>query len=99
MMPLLPNTILRSPKKRFALLALTVTMLSASFIDSAFAQSDFPNKPVRLIVPFTPGGVTDASARLVAEQVLDSARVAAGDLDDPRRMLKRLTDICAAALK
>jgi HSP90 family molecular chaperone len=40
-----------------------------------------------------------ALACLVAEQVLDSARVAAGDLDDPRRMLKRLTDICAAALK
>jgi TNF receptor-associated protein 1 len=40
-----------------------------------------------------------ALARMVAEQVLDTARVAAGDIDDPRRMLKRLSDICAAALK
>ena len=40
-----------------------------------------------------------ALARMVAEQMLDTARVAAGDIDDPRRMLKRLSDICAAALK
>jgi HSP90 family molecular chaperone len=39
-----------------------------------------------------------AIAALVAEQVLDSARVAAGQIDDPRAMLSRLTQICSAAL-
>jgi TNF receptor-associated protein 1 len=38
------------------------------------------------------------TARLVAAQLADSARIAAGAMDDPRAMLKRLTDICAAAL-
>ncbi|RMA59969.1 tripartite-type tricarboxylate transporter receptor subunit TctC [Acidovorax sp. 100] len=34
---------------------------------STFAQSDWPTKPVKLIVPFTAGGVTDLVTRIVAE--------------------------------
>ncbi len=33
----------------------------------ANAQSAYPSKPIRLVVPFTPGGVTDTSGRLIAE--------------------------------
>lgn len=43
--------------------------LSAVGLSTAFAQSDFPNKPIRLVVPFAPGGVTDTSARIVAEHM------------------------------
>jgi len=32
----------------------------------AWAQADFPNKPLRMIVPFPPGGVTDIVARTVS---------------------------------
>jgi tripartite-type tricarboxylate transporter receptor subunit TctC len=35
----------------------------------AQAQGDFPSKPIRLIIPFTPGGVTDMSGRYIAEQL------------------------------
>src|SRR5690242_5157552 len=33
----------------------------------AFAQSDYPNKPIRWIVPYTPGGTTDILARLMGQ--------------------------------
>lgn len=36
---------------------------------SAFAQADFPNRPLKLLVPYAAGGGTDAIARLVAQAV------------------------------
>lgn len=47
-------------------------MLGCTLIAStapAWAQSNYPNKPIRLIVPFAPGGVTDTSGRLIADQL------------------------------
>ena len=34
-----------------------------------YTQSNYPNRPIRLIIPFTPGGVTDTSGRFIAEQL------------------------------
>ena len=36
---------------------------------AAQAEQDYPSKPIRLVVPFTPGGVTDTGARVVAERL------------------------------
>ena len=36
---------------------------------TAWAQSDFPNKPIKLVVGYSTGGPTDVIARLVAQDV------------------------------
>ena len=38
---------------------------------AAAAADDYPNKPVRLIVPFPPGGSNDVVGRLIAKQLSD----------------------------
>lgn len=53
---------------RRTLLSLSVLGLAA-LLGSAQAQDAWPAKPIRLVVPFTPGGVTDTSGRLIAEHL------------------------------
>ena len=39
---------------------------------AAQAQSDYPNKPVRLVIPYAPGGATDVIGRVLAKQLSES---------------------------
>ena len=49
-------------------LALLVACALA-IVSPAQAQSDYPNRPLRLIVPFPPGGSTDIVGRVVAQKL------------------------------
>ncbi len=49
-------------------LALAAALCAVSSV-AAIAQNNYPSKPVRLIVPFPPGGSTDIIARLVGQKL------------------------------
>lgn len=55
--------------KRF--LSAVVVVASFVFGSTAFAQSAYPGKPVRIIVGFGPGGPTDVAARLVGGKLAE----------------------------
>ena len=46
-------------------------LLSGAGIGAAQAQSDYPSHPVRIIVPFAPGGVVDVMARLLSKKLTE----------------------------
>ena len=48
---------------------MTVALGGTMLGSSALAKTGYPEKPIRIIVPTSPGGATDAVARLFAEQV------------------------------
>src|SRR5262245_37897985 len=58
---------------RMALAALSAVLFTCSLATTAAqAQSPadaYPNKPIRIVVPFAPGGIVDTSARVIGNEL------------------------------
>lgn len=55
--------------KRAFLLCTAAICVTLGAIGPVTAQADYPSHPIKLIVPFAPGGSTDAQARIIAERL------------------------------
>ena len=53
-----------------AVLATTIALATGT----AQAQQDYPNKPIHLLIPFTPGGGTDFVSRVVASKLSETLK-------------------------
>ena len=61
------------PTRRACMRAVTAGLLGAALCGSAaFAQSPYPSKPVRIVVPYPPGGTSDIIGRLVADRLAEA---------------------------
>src|SRR5215469_7885672 len=49
-----------------------VVALASALADHATNAQPYPSRPIKLIVPFPPGGPVDVMGRLVAQQLTDS---------------------------
>jgi tripartite-type tricarboxylate transporter receptor subunit TctC len=58
---------------RLAALAVVSALVSALGVFSA-AAADYPTRPIRVVVPWPPGGPTDAVARVLAQEMSESLR-------------------------
>src|SRR4051812_45396564 len=86
---------------RRELLTASAAALFGAKLGSAMAQdASFPARPVTIVVPFSPGGLADVTARLVAEKlrrslgapVLIENRPGAGGIAGARTVATALPD-------
>ncbi len=59
-------------RKKFLQSALILFGLTAAFVSAPVSAQNYPNRPVRIVVPFATGGPADVYARFIAQRLTDA---------------------------
>ena len=57
------------------MLAMLAALTFGAATEGAIAQAPYPNRPIRIVIPFGPGGFADITMRLVGQQLSDRSGV------------------------
>ena len=57
---------------RIAVVLIALSIPSAAAVNAAERAADFPNRPIRIVVGFTPGGQPDITARLIGPKLTEA---------------------------
>ncbi|RTZ45389.1 tripartite tricarboxylate transporter substrate binding protein [Candidimonas sp. SYP-B2681] len=60
--------------KRIFLSAAAVMLSALAVSPAAFASGDYPNKPIKIIVPYPPGGTSDVLGRLLGNKLSNNLK-------------------------
>jgi tripartite-type tricarboxylate transporter receptor subunit TctC len=69
-----PETDMMKLTSARAFVAVSITAFVNGFISPALAQSVWPARPIRIVVPFPAGGPTDITARVVGQAIGESLK-------------------------
>src|SRR5437868_15017018 len=67
------ETIDRMERGRSRIRFVVLVMLAALGVGPAVA-ADYPNRPIHVVVPWPPGGPTDAVARVISQEISESLK-------------------------
>ena len=56
-------------RTRLAAAAIATALATSAHVTAAHAADEYPTRPVRVIVPFEPGGINETGARIVTTQL------------------------------
>ena len=63
------KTLIRCLAMTFATFIVTIVSTTSASAQTVTSQAKWPVKPIHIVVAFPPGGLTDAYARMYAEQI------------------------------